>query len=69
MTEELKKSREIDINGPYNRFFYGLHAPESKRQYPKRLGVFLNFINIEGVNIQEKLYNFYHKAKSNTQWF
>jgi len=69
MTEELKKSIEIDINGPYNRFFYGLHAPESKRQYPKRLGVFLNFINIEGANIQEKLYKFYHKAKSNTQWF
>lgn len=69
MTEELKKSKELDINGPCNRFFYGLKAPESKRQYPKRFEVFLNFINIEGLTFQERTYNFYHKAKSNTQWF
>ena len=69
MATGLKRSKEQNLNGPYNRFLYALKAPESKRQYPKRLEVFLNFINIEGANIQEKLYNFYHKAKSNTQWF
>jgi len=35
MTEELKKSKERDINGSYNRFIYALKAPESKRQYPE----------------------------------
>ena len=44
MSEELKKSKEHNIEGPYNRFLYGLHASESKRQYPKRLAVFLCFV-------------------------
>ncbi len=68
MTVELKKSREQVLEGPYNRFLYALKAPESKRQYPKRLEVFLHFINIEGLNLQEKLFNLYHKAKSDTEW-
>ena len=68
MTVELKKSREQVLEGPYNRFIYALKAPESKRQYPKRLEVFLNFINIEGLNLQEKLYTLYHKSKSDTEW-
>jgi len=68
MTKELQNFKENDIKRPFNRFFYGLRAPESKRQYPKRLEVFLNFIDIEGTNLQERIYNFYHKAKSNSQW-
>lgn len=66
---ELKKSKEQVSNGPYNRFLYALKAPESKRQYPKRLEVFLHFINIDGLNLQEKLYNLYNKARSDTEWF
>jgi hypothetical protein len=68
MTVELKKSREQVLEGLYNRFIYALKAPESKIQYPKYLEVFLHFINIEGLNIQEKLYNLYHKAKSDTEY-
>ncbi len=47
---------------------YALKAPESKRQYPKRLEVFLNFIDIEGLNLQERLYNFNLRVKQNTDW-
>ncbi len=65
---ELKKSKAQLSNGPYNRFLYALKAPESKRQYPKRLEVFLNFIDIEGSNLQEKLYNLYTHAKQDTEW-
>ncbi len=68
MTVELKNKREQISNGPYNRFVYALKAPESKRQYPKRLEVFLNFINIEGSTLEERLYNLYDKSKSNTEW-
>src|SRR6476619_1413072 len=68
MVVELNGSKEQNLIGPYNRFIYALKAPESKRQYPKRFEVFLNFIEIEGMNIQEKLYNLYCKAKSDTQW-
>jgi hypothetical protein len=64
MAVELKKSKAQVSNGPYNRFLYALKGPESKIQYPKRLEVFLNFINIEGSNLQEKLYNLYKKIQS-----
>src|SRR5690349_21178462 len=69
MALELKNSKEKSLNGPYNRFIYALKAPESQRQYPKRLEVFLNFIKIEGLNFQEKLYNLYNTSKSDIQWF
>ena len=65
MVIELKKSSE-SLSNLYNHFIYALKAPESQRQYPKRLEVFLNFIKIDGLNLQEKLYNLYSKAKSNT---
>jgi integrase len=67
MTVELKKPKQI-MSGPYNRFLYALKAPESKRQYPKRLEVFLNFINMEGSNLEERLYNLYLTSKSNIEW-
>ena len=47
---------------------YALRAPESKRQYPKRLEVFLIFIKIEGSTLKERLYSLYNKSKSNTDW-
>ena len=31
---------------PYLRFSYALNAPESKRQYPKRFKVFLDYLEI-----------------------
>jgi len=65
----MKESYQQDIQTPYNRFLYALKAPESKKRYPKRLEVFLNFINIEGSSIGERLFNFNQKAKSNIDWF
>jgi hypothetical protein len=32
------------------------------------LKVFLNFIDISGPSLQEKLYNLYEKSKSDTEW-
>jgi len=40
----------------------------SKRQYPKKLKEFLNFINIENTKLREKTYYLYHKAKLDTEW-
>jgi hypothetical protein len=68
LTVELKKSKEQISNGSYNRFLYALKAPKSKRQYPRRLEVFLNFIDIEGLNLQEKICNLSKKGKSDTEW-
>jgi hypothetical protein len=34
----------LDQENPLQMFMYALKAPESKRQYPKRLKVFLDFL-------------------------
>ncbi|MGD9533456.1 MAG: tyrosine-type recombinase/integrase [Candidatus Nitrosocosmicus sp.] len=40
---------------PYQKFIYALRAPESKRQYPRRFQVFLDFINLPDLNVEEKV--------------
>jgi hypothetical protein len=54
---------------PYLRFKYALHAPATKRQYPKRLEVFLDFLEIRGDSIEEKL-NILHTliSKNGREW-
>ena len=44
----------LNQDNPLEIFMYALKAPESKRQYPKRLKVFLDFLNINGLTIEEK---------------
>ena len=48
-------------------FLYALKAPESKRQYPRRFEMFLDFLKLEG-NLNTKALYLYNKAKSDTQW-
>ncbi|WP_458744738.1 hypothetical protein [Candidatus Nitrosocosmicus sp. T] len=47
------------VNSPYFRFIYALKAPETKRQYPKRLEVFLDYLKLQGSTIDEKANQFY----------
>jgi hypothetical protein len=52
---------------PTQAFTYALKAPESQRQYPKRLKPFLDFLNLTGpMNQQAK--EFWLKAKENSRW-
>ena len=52
---------------PLTVFMYALKAPESKRQYPRRFKVFLNFLKIPGdLNTQAK--KFLSEAKENPTW-
>ena len=47
---ELHFYNKIDENfDPVANFLIALKAPETKRQYPKILEVFFNFIKLEGV--------------------
>jgi hypothetical protein len=41
-------SIKVDNGDPLSLFTSMLNAPESKRQYPKRLQVFFNFLKLEG---------------------
>jgi hypothetical protein len=45
-------------------FKYALKAPESKRQYPKRFKVFLDYLKIPG-NLDTQAKNFLSEAKEN----
>ncbi len=37
-----------DCVNPITNFLFALKAPETKRQYPRRLEVFLDFLNMQG---------------------
>lgn len=48
---------------PYLKFIYALNAPESKRQYPKRFKVFLDYLGIDIGNnstIEERVNKLYY---------
>lgn len=68
MTVELKDPSQQIIQSPYSRFLYALNSPETKKKYSKWFEVFLNFIDIEGASLEERLYNFYQRAKSDIDW-
>jgi hypothetical protein len=59
-------SQYVEIN-PLVNFLFALKAPETKRQYPKRLEVFLDFLNLAG-SFEEKVLTFYHKSVDNPSW-
>ena len=53
--------RQVTKKDAYSAFEYALKAPETKRQWPRRLDVFLTFLQLEGQDIKErsnKLYEF-----------
>ena len=66
-TESTNRYKQVSIS-PYNKFLYALRAPETKRQYPRRLEVFQNYIEIEGSSAEEKLSKLFNHARSNTEW-
>ena len=60
------ENSEYDIN-PLTNFLFALKAPETKRQYPKRLEVFLDFLNLEG-SFENEVLMFYRKSINNPTW-
>ena len=58
---------ETKADDPLSIFLYALRAPETKRQYPKRLKVFLDYLGLGG-NLQDQAKQFLTKAKQNPQW-
>ena len=62
----------IEEYSPYLRFSYALNAPESKRQYPKRFKVFLDYLELDLGNssIEERINKFYYDyiIKNGNKW-
>ena len=48
-------------------FMYGLRAPDTKRQYPRRFQYFLNFLTLAGT-LEEQAEQFTLKARENSHW-
>jgi hypothetical protein len=44
---------------PYQKFVYALRPPESKRKYPSRLQIFLDYLQIHELTIEGKSNSFY----------
>ena len=54
---------------PYENFFFALKSKETKRQYPKLLKMFFDFINIEPTkSIEERANGVFEKAKGDRRW-
>jgi integrase len=69
MVSSLTSSEDLEMQksplsfSPYEKFMYALNSRESKRQYPKRLQMFLDFINIRSNSIEENCNLFYKMVK------
>lgn len=59
MKNQVQHCLEDRDFSPYLKFMYALIAPESKRQYPRRLQVFLDFIHIDRLTVEEKTNHLY----------
>ena len=66
MSDDDIENLNSDDDHPLDLFLSMLDAPDSKRQYPKRLQTFFNFLNIEG-DIKQQALSFvkYYKHQDN----
>lgn len=62
--ESLKLEYEVN---PITNFLFALNAPETKRQYPKRLEVFFDFLGLNGT-FENKALTFYEIAFKDPKW-
>jgi hypothetical protein len=66
MQLEKKEANDGSENNPLSVFLYALRAPETRRQYPRRVKVFFDFLKLEPLENQAR--DFLSKAKQNPQW-
>jgi hypothetical protein len=59
---------EEKLEDPIANFLYALKAPETKRQYPRRFKVFLDFLQLDGT-FEEQTREFMIRAKHNGRWY
>ncbi len=57
-----------DDDDPLQQFTYALRAPETKRQYPRRLKVFMDFVKLEG-DLKQQAKALKERIQNNKDWF
>ncbi len=65
---QILYTKADDLDDPLLQFTYALKARETKRQYPRRLKVFMDFIGLEG-NIQDQAKSLKAEILRNKEWF
>jgi hypothetical protein len=64
-------ANKVDVveydDDPMSVFLYALRAPESRRQYPQRLKVFLDYVQFKGP-INQQARKFLVRAETNPTW-
>ena len=64
----VKSTEVMTEQDPMAVFMYALRAPESRRQYPRRFKVFLDYLRLEG-SIENQARQFVEKARNDPKWF
>ena len=60
---------QIAQTNAYSSFLLGLKAPETQRQWPKRLKFFLDFVEITGTSLEERVNLLYEIVqKEGSSW-
>ena len=62
------QAQKEDYDDPLQHFTYALRAPETRRQYPKRLKMFMDFLQIEG-DLKQQCTMLREKIKKDPEWF
>ena len=63
--QEEDKQEHLEIQDPLTAFMYGLKAPETKRQWPRRLKIFLDYLILDGTFEQKAFYDSFHTLRYN----
>lgn len=63
-----KSIQQRTLHNPYTRFMYAIKSPETKKRYPMRFKTFLDYVEIPGNGIEERLITFYEKVKEDSNW-
>ena len=72
MTQKSPNTLLLDQENPLEMFMYALKAPESKRQYPKRLKVFFDFLTFNNElthsDLENQCLEFMTKSQTDPKW-
>jgi hypothetical protein len=63
-----KSIQQRNFHTPYTRFMYAIKSPETKKRYPMRFKTFLDYVQMPGNEIEERLIVFYDRAKQDSIW-
>jgi hypothetical protein len=66
--QEQRNTTTNNFQNSYFRFLYSIPSKQTKKRYPDRFKTFVDYIQIPGSNIEERLLNFHNQTKQNPQW-